>query len=37
MALPGAYAPASIVALVIGALKPPLHGEAVVVEEGILN
>jgi hypothetical protein len=33
--LPGAYAPASIVHRVIGALKPPQHHKAVVLEEQI--
>jgi hypothetical protein len=33
VALPGAYAPASIALLVIGTLKPSLHDKEVVVEE----
>jgi hypothetical protein len=34
VALPGAYAPASIA---VGARKPPLHDKAVVLEEGLAN
>jgi hypothetical protein len=33
MALPGAYAPASIALRVIGESKPPLHHKAIVPEE----
>jgi hypothetical protein len=33
VALPGAYAPASIALPVIGAHKPPLHDKAVVLED----
>jgi hypothetical protein len=33
--LPGAYAPASIAAPVIGAHKPPLHDKVVILEETI--
>jgi hypothetical protein len=35
VALPGAYAPASIALRVIGAGKPSLHDKAVVLEEDI--
>jgi hypothetical protein len=37
MALPGAYAPASIALRVTGARKPPLHDKAVVLKEEISN
>jgi hypothetical protein len=35
MALPGAYAPASIALCVTGAHRPPLHGKAIVLEKHI--
>jgi hypothetical protein len=35
VALPGAYAPASIALRVTGALKLPLHDKAVVLEEDL--
>jgi hypothetical protein len=37
VALPGAYAPASIALRVIGARKPPLHDKAVVLEEQLTD
>jgi hypothetical protein len=37
VALPGAYVPASIALLVVGARKPPLHYTAVLLEEDIKN
>jgi hypothetical protein len=33
VALPGAYAPASIALRIIGAHEPPLHDKAVVLED----